>query len=400
MSTFAQERVRPGVTLATQFATDAEVAPFKFAGSMDPAGLARVTRTAGGLRIATPKDAASTSPAWFQRLNPAWTKDTDGFGTTEFWVQLGLRIPASRLIPWKAGLGDWKFAIIANKSLTNPLGAPNQSSNLISHVLTNKNFGSRNWPTAYAHNNNYPNGQPFETGLPAPAPYYEKNLLPGFDRGASIPDYRDRYCCYPDARGCPIWAADKLVRFMARIHVRTYGGTAGNEFDLLMAVEGDTKWTTLISARNYLAGSLTPQWPNGFNGIWLTTFETNRAGSGVVDTYVEYRDLIVSTAEIPLLNDAPTFPPPETNMPAPTAAELVTSGEAHMNLLYANAGQPSLTQQLADAQAALTAANAATAAANTKLTQALTLVDQAIAADTVADQQEAARLAALRAQIA
>lgn len=70
-----------------------------------------------------------------------------------------------------------------------------------------------------------------------------------------------------------------------------------------------------------------------------------------------------------------------------------------LNAAYAEAGQPSLAQQLTDAQAALTSANTALTVANGKLANALSLVDQAIAADTVADQQEAARLQAAKAAL-
>jgi hypothetical protein len=78
--------------------------------------------------------------AWRRRFRPtsAWPNDSDGIGTQPFWVQFGLKIPPSRLVPFQPNHGTWKFAIIANLSVSNPLGMGGQSSNLYSHVLTNR----------------------------------------------------------------------------------------------------------------------------------------------------------------------------------------------------------------------------------------------------------------------
>jgi hypothetical protein len=69
------------------------------------------------------------------------------------------------------------------------------------------------------------------------------------------------------------------------------------------------------------------------------------------------------------------------------------------NEAAALAGTPSLSQQVADLEAQLSAANTQNAALQTKLTNALALARDAIDKDTLADQQEAARLNALLAEL-
>ena len=63
------------------------------------------------------------------------------------------------------------------------------------------------------------------------------------------------------------------------------------------------------------------------------------------------------------------------------------------------AGQTSLTQQIQDLTASLAQANADKTTLQGKLDVARQLAQEAIDADTASDQQEAARLAALLAQI-
>ena len=79
------------------------------------------------------------------------------------------------------------------------------------------------------------------------------NLSPGWDKGPQVADYRDRYCAYLDPRGCPLWPTDVWIRFRWRIHVATYGGTAGNECDLLV-VDGRRFVVDLASVAPKLLG--------------------------------------------------------------------------------------------------------------------------------------------------
>jgi len=243
--------------------------------------------------------------AWRRRLRPVsvWPNDGDGIGTQPFFVEFSLRIPPSRLIPFMdqtldAAAGSWKFAIVANMGVSNPI-AMGGSSNSISHVLTNKPHRGRNFPIFYKHNDTYTNGEPSEGLIPGHPE--DINLSPGWDKGPQVADYRDRYCAYLDPRGCPLWPTDVWIRFRWRIHVATYGGTAGNECDLWWSMDDGLSWTLLQSHRNYLAGSGDNPWTHGFNALWLTAFETNRTSASGVDTWLDYRDLIVSTQE-------PAFP--------------------------------------------------------------------------------------------
>ena len=313
-SSWARRSTAPGVLLATDFSTDAEVLPYRYANAPNATvfneRIKRVTPHADNgvpcLRIAVvaPTVTGDTQgQAWRRRFRPTsiWPKDGDGIGTQPLWIQFGLKIPPSRLVPFQPNAGSWKFAIIANISVSNPLGMGGQSSNLLSHVLTNRVGKGRNFPIVYRHTDLVSNGEPFEGAIPGVSMNNDLDLSPGWDRGARFTDYRDRYCAYSDTRGCPVWPTDVWVWFMLRMHVRTYGGTAGNELDFWWALPGDTKWRVLQSHRNYSVGSNSAPWTGGFNAIHLTPFETDRVGPGGVDTWLQYRHLIVSTEE-------PAFP--------------------------------------------------------------------------------------------
>lgn len=308
-NTWASRSTAPGVVLATDFGTDDEVTPHRFANGSTQAMLqermARVTRHDDNgipcLKITSIEGLGGDQQgqSWRRRFKGLrdWPKDTDGFGTDPFWIQFGVKIPASRLIPFRVGAGSWKFAIIANMSVTNPWGAPSQSSNLLSHVLTNNPLRGVNFPIVYVHNNSFPNGTPITTNLSGGIFGSDLDMSPGWDRGLEFTDIHERYCSFrfPE-KGCPLWPVEEWVWFQLRIHTRTFGGKEGNELDLWWARDGAQKWTVLQSHRNYLAGQ-SSQWPNGFNAIWLTPYETNRTTAGGVDSYILYRHLIVSTQE-------------------------------------------------------------------------------------------------------
>jgi hypothetical protein len=271
--------------------------------------MARVTRHDDNgipcLRIASIEGAGGDQQgqSWRRRFKGLrdWPKDEDGFGTNPFWVQFGVKIPASRLIPFAPGKGSWKFAIIANMSVSNPWGEANQSSNLLSHVLTNNpGRNGTNWPIVYVHNNTYSNGQPLTANLPGGIFGSDIDMSPGWDKGPEYTDIHERYCSYrfPE-KGCPLWPVNEWVWFQYRVHIRSFGARQGNELDFMWARDGDKQWKVLQSHRDYLAG-LTMQWPGGFNAIWLTPYETNRNAPGGVDSHILYRHLIVSEQEIPL----------------------------------------------------------------------------------------------------
>lgn len=301
----------PGVTLATDFSTDEDVLPHRFANAGSIAQfnelIKRVNRHDDNgipclkIDVIAPLSGGDTQgQAWRRRFTPLaeWPNDGDGFLTTPFWVQFGFKIPASRLIPFAPGKGTWKFAIVANQSVSNPMGMGGQSSNGLSHVLTNNVRMDVNWPIVYVHNDAYPNGTPLNRNLPGGISASDLDLSPGWDRGAEYTNIHERYCSYRfPALGCPQWPLDTWVWFQMRIHTRTFGGTEGNELDVWLAIDGAKQWTLLQSHRNYAVGRLSATWQNGFNAVWLTPFETNRTTAGGVDTYQLYRHLIVSTQE-------------------------------------------------------------------------------------------------------
>lgn len=292
MQAWKDRSTAPGVLLAVPFDRPEQIDPYTMANGNDPKIRARAKYAErdgrGCLRIACPADCADTnSAAWVRPIRPEWADGLHGLGTTPFWFQLQLRVNAGRLVPWLEGRGSWKYAIVAN-----PL-----SSNLISLVL---NTLPGNIPSAYIHNDHYGNGMPFQRFIPP----YEYDLLPGWDRGEKYVG-ADRYCLYTDKsrRGCPRWPIDQWVTVMCRLHIRTYGGKAGNEFDYLWAPQGAREWETLISVRDFEAGNLRPNNPEGYSHIWLTTYETDRRAATGIEGEVCYRDLIVSTEEIAMPGD-------------------------------------------------------------------------------------------------
>jgi hypothetical protein len=70
---------------------------------------------------------------------------------------------------------------------------------------------------------------------------------------------------------------------MYRGRVRSYGGTTGNELDLMWALPGDTDGTILGVCAGFPGEG---RWPNWHNTIWRTVFETDRTSAPGVESYV------------------------------------------------------------------------------------------------------------------
>jgi hypothetical protein len=305
-TTWLQRSTAPGVLFATDFSRDEDVLPHRYANAKNEAQFGMVHRAVDEGVPCLQIDIRANNPggttqgqAWRRRFSDAWANDGDGIGTQPFWIQFGFKIPASRLVPWSTVIGgdgrkveynSWKFAIIANLSVSNPWGMADQSSNAISHVLTNKSHRGHQFPITYAHNNRLTNGEPFEVPI-------DNGQDIDLSHGWVAPN--GGLCRYSDSSNCPIWPVEKWIWFQYRQHTRTYGGTAGNELDLWWAIDGDTKWTPLVTRRDYLVGNQPVPWANGFNAIWLTGFETDRQTVAGVDSWMRYRHLIIATHEIP-----------------------------------------------------------------------------------------------------
>jgi hypothetical protein len=301
-----------GVTFATDFrdASDFSTTNRKWAPGMNSTVLARVVQdttdgiTGGAcLRIDTIADAASDGAAWYAPLNSAWTAKTQGFGSTPFWIQFRFKVPSSRLELSETGENQkgWKFANIAHYAPEDP---PNQSASNRNdeHVLQDTN--QRGFPQAYRRDW----VGSFESFIEQFGESSEFLLQNAVDRGSPGTNC-ERYCltncwtispweegAYP---GCFKWTANEWVTCMVRIKVATYGtevGT-GNEFDFWYARYNATEWTHLMSFTDHSVGD-PDEFTGGLNGIWLSTFETNRVGG--IATHQKWDQLIVSTQEIAL----------------------------------------------------------------------------------------------------
>jgi hypothetical protein len=272
-----------------------------YAGSMNPTVLGYIVKdTTDGLasgcclRIDTPASVGANSATWMCSLNNAWTTKTQGFGSTAFWIQFRFKIPSSRLTLTNCGGNQrgWKWANVAHYSQIDP-AAQSASNRNDEHVLQDTNqYG---FPQAYHRD--------VDGNFPAFNESYGGSnfkLQNSIDNGTGLSD-NNRYCLWnsgsPSA-GCWDWVADEWLTCMIRIKVGTYGGSAGNEFDMWVARRLATSWTHTHSFSNYSVG-LPDEFTGGLNGLHLLTYETNRINSTVA-THHKYAELIVSTQEIAL----------------------------------------------------------------------------------------------------
>lgn len=300
----------PGVVQAIRFDTNASVDDYKIENGVQVGRITRVPNDGiigdGCLRIRAPAHYVDeNTQAWAISLNDAWTTSTQGMGTNAFWIQFRMKVNSTRLINPKAPAGSsWKFAIIANYDPQNPEGAQSPSSNPTSIVLTDREYIG--FPSSYKHSDGFTNGADWPLSFPPGVGSGDFNLLPGvtgstdvlaggsntwggFDRGSSVSPYQDRYCVFSDHDACPFFVPGVWYTFLVRVRVQSYGtggvsGTAGNQFDYWYAPSGASQWTSLTRAREFTIGTREPQYSGGYNGLWLTNFETNnRRSSGAVN---------------------------------------------------------------------------------------------------------------------
>jgi hypothetical protein len=272
-----------------------------YAGSMNPTVLGYIVKdTTDGLasgcclRIDTPASVGANSATWMCSLNNSWTTKTQGFGSTAFWIQFRFKIPSSRLTLTNCGGNQrgWKWANIAHYSQIDP-AAQSASNRNDEHVLQDTNqYG---FPQAYHRdvNGNFPAFNESYGGS-------NFKLQNSIDNGTGLSD-NNRYCLWNNgspSAGCWDWVTDEWLTCMIRIKVGTYGGSAGNEFDMWVARRLATSWTHTHSFSNYSVG-LPDEFTGGLNGLHLLTYETNRLNSTVA-THHKYAELIVSTQEIAL----------------------------------------------------------------------------------------------------
>jgi hypothetical protein len=247
---------------------------------MDPTLMARVTRFTGDgitggscLRIDTPAGDVSTTPAWLGPLQPGGA----GLGSMKFWSQIALKIPASRLVKGTNPDG-WKFAQVSHY---NPQSPSSSRSNTLFEVVT-----LDTWMNGY------------------PQAYHRTTA--------------GEYPAFPTTLQKP-WKPEVWRTFLLMIHAATYGGTAGNEFELWAQDPGEQP--VLVSREtNFDFGPSVDSdgapVPNGFSGLWLHAYESS-GHAGAPATYQLWDQLIVSSQPIAWPGGTVTPPPPPPTPPPP-----------------------------------------------------------------------------------
>lgn len=219
----------------------------------------------GCLRLVRPTG-PSSSANWRAPLNSEWTLRGEGFGIgVPFWVQYRFRLGPGRLKS-NPGSAGFKISDISQYNVASP---DSSRSHTNGEVVT-QNQDWRGSPLVYRDIG--------WTGTPPFVPIATFRLKEG------------------------IW-----YTIMYRLEFPTWSNTrgTGNRFQVWIARPGDTSWTTLydLSGASAIIGTNDNDdlegIPNGHNGIWFTTFETNATAYNTA-TWQEYDQLIVSLAQIPI----------------------------------------------------------------------------------------------------
>jgi hypothetical protein len=284
-----------GVVFATDFRnTAADVTPWIFPNS----GASRVTKYTGDritgdgcLRIDTVASTDDNNAAWVHPLNSAWTTDGQGFGTTEWFLQVRMKLPASRLASGSDGGGFKVFNIGEcrpqnfSSSRSHPNGeivlTSNGSYELIPWLYRDIDFSQDPLSTPYGGGGDL---------------FYQ----PALDNGAALAD-DDRYCLWHGSPtphispGCFHWPTDQW--FTIDLAVRIVGAGSGNadpanRLRLWITPQGSLTRIPLWDAQGFEIGA-DGALPLGLNGLHLLAFDTGRT-SGTQDTYQLYGQALVS----------------------------------------------------------------------------------------------------------
>lgn len=297
--------------MATNFASDSDITTHRHPG----AAAGHVTRSTnvgdfvsggGGLRIAVLDSDGETGPAYRRFLSDAWgTGDFNGTGGTDIgfaegdtlYLQYRYKIPSYCLFHVFPGGGGRKLSILSNDD---------SSFQVYEHVI--QNTLSRQIIQAYRQDGTFKN---FEDSFNGSFITSDFNFQNQINHGLTVTDADSEDANYALWRGGAnqnegrlrltsgafrLYPDEWLTIYM-RLHIGTFGGTSGNQWDLWAAREADSEYTHLQSHSNYSIGSNAL---NRINAIWLTPFNTGQqAETGArEDTYVLYDELICSTQPI------------------------------------------------------------------------------------------------------
>ena len=259
-----------------------------------PANVSRYTgdSVSGGacLRINVPAASGTDPGSWKCFLNGAWNgmditqpQPSVGLNSTPFYVQYRVKFPPSWLLLAPGGDNQGKKVSIVSSNF--------HSNTPFEHVV--QNVYNKGIVDAYHQDNDS-----FED-------FYESTAA-GIKLQNAVGSASGEYCLYgtgPDYPNCYRFTPDVWMCLYMRIKVAVYGGVqsnppAGNEFDLWAWKPGESGYSHLISKRNYAVGGK-DIYTNGFNGLWLTPYTSQRyANTFTVDSHVLYDQVIVSLQPI------------------------------------------------------------------------------------------------------
>jgi hypothetical protein len=281
----------PGVVKAQDFRTSSSVTNFIHHNTDQTQVTLDTTNKItgnGSLKIASPASIGQNGAAWRAPLNDSWTTDGQGFGTSQTWyVSFQVYHAPNRLTCGSTGDG-FKILNIAEYRFSSP---DSSMSHPTGEIVLSTRASSANIPVLYRDNGNGTPGfdAPFGGG---------GNILyqPAVDNGAALPNDQ-RYCLWTGSgdtfAGCVKWPVGEW--FEVRLEIKTASTSTGNYIKCSFKRFGQAEQTMWNEHDwSYAFDSLIP---NGPNGIWFQTFDTNRT-SATEDTYTNYTQLIVSTQPI------------------------------------------------------------------------------------------------------
>lgn len=230
------------------------------------------------------------APAWVHPLSNAFTHTSDGYGATEWWMQLRMKLSANRLTPSDGG--GFKIFIIGGYDFDNFV---NSNSHTGHEIVISTWDWSIPWLYRETGNGELDFTDAFGGGG-------DLKLHSNSDNGIGLPNNL-RFCLYstagdtPPLPGCFFWPLDQVFTFLLRVKIQTYGGTTGNEIELKVHKAGMADYKNLYLNTGFQIGS-DAKWPNGPNAIHLTLYDTG-ATSYSYEAVHQYLQVIVGRQFIP-----------------------------------------------------------------------------------------------------
>lgn len=297
-SSWSARSTATGVTMATKFATVAEVENYLHEDGTEDRAFRRTDDPVVGsyMRLSIPASQASATAQWRRGLNDAWVTNGQGFDGAPYYIQFRARFGPNRVHGIAAGSSGHKICNIAGYLPSSPNSS---DSNYASEIVLQNTYLTG---VVDCYRNRLGAGsQPFYLDDSFTSPERLENAV---DNGAGISDPDARFCrdvgLQQPSSGCWLMPENEWVTFYIRVEIPTFGGAtgAGNKFDIWVAEEGETTFRHLHSYTDFgISPDDTAKYPKGQNGLWLLSYETART-SASFNTWVDYSEVIVSTQPI------------------------------------------------------------------------------------------------------